>query len=416
MFSSCHRLHDLFRADAQEIYEEFTEVEIDGNLEDLLERGWTWNEFHSFVSGKVVWTARNTYVAVRSRQQYSISGFHDAVLSINTTFWGQKLAVYAPTPAEAKYTLDTLLLLLAVSDIPHLEISADFELILPVSTSALEYFLTQNQSVQRLCFERLSLNEEHCRTLATTGGENNRTIDLKSCRLNDEGAAFVESIRENKGPSSLSFSRLGMSHTNLLALTEALGTTSCLRTLELKDLRLSESQMYAFAKAFKNNVGLVSVDLAGNEISDNNWEVLTGSIRIHDSLECVRLERTSGSAWISEHVLSSERKKQRTLSILAMLETNVVLKGIQMSTNEIDHETMPMIDARLVINRNRRRVRALVKVDNHARGFVLQQAVIFVRLYPDLIWMILSQNIDVVCNTSTQHESRVLQANNTLER
>jgi hypothetical protein len=404
MFSSCHRLHDLFRADAQEIYEEFTEVEIDVRLEDLLERGWTWNEFHSFVRGKVVWTARNTYVAIRSRQQYSISGFHDAVLSIDTTFWGQKLDVYSPTPAQAKYTLDTLLLLLAVSDIPHLEISADFELNLPISSSALEYFLTQNQSVQRLCFERVALNEEHCRTLATADGESNRTIALNSCRLDDEGVAFVESIRENKGPSSLSFSRLGMSHTNLLALTEVLGTTSCLRTLELKDLKLSESQVCAIAKVFKKNVGLVSVDLGGNEISDKNWEVLTSSIRNHDSLEYLGLERTSGSAWISEQVLSAERKKQRTLSVLAVLETNIVLKGIHMSTNEIDNESMSMIDARLVINRNRRRARALAKVDSHARGFVLQQTVSFVRLYPDLIWMLLSQNIDVF-NTSTQHES-----------
>jgi hypothetical protein len=405
MFSSCHRLHDLFRADAQEIYEEFTEVEIDGRLEDILERGLTWNEFHSFVRGKVVWTARNTYVAVRSRQQYSISGFHHAVLSINTMFWGQKLDVYAPTPAQAKYTLDTLLLLLAVSDIRLLEISADFEVTLPVSTSALEYFLTQNQRVQRLCFERVSLNEEHCRTLATTDEENNRSIDLKSCRLIDEGAAFVESIRDNKGPSNLSFSRLGMSHTNLLALTEVLGTTSCLRTLELKDLRLSESQISAIAKVFKLNVGLMSVDLAGNEISDNNWEVLTGSIRNHDSLENIGLERTSGSAWISEHVLSAERKNQRTLSVLAMIETNIVLKGIHMSTNEVDHETMPMIDACLVINRNRHRARALAKVDSHARGFVLEQTLSFVRLYPDLIWMLLSQNIDVAFNNnSTQHE------------
>jgi hypothetical protein len=52
------------------------------------------------------------------------------------------------------------------------------------------------------------LTEQHCRTLAKTGGENNRTIAMKSCRLNDEGAAFVESIREKKGPTSLSFSRL----------------------------------------------------------------------------------------------------------------------------------------------------------------------------------------------------------------
>lgn len=405
MFSSCHRLHDLFRADAQEIYEEFTEVEIDGRLEDILEAGLTWKEFHSFVRGKVLWTARNTYVTVRSRQQYSISGFHHAVLSINTLFWGQKLDVYAPTPAQAKYTLDTLLLLLAVSDIPLLEISADFELTLPISTSALEYFLTQNQSVQRLCFERVSLNEEHCRTLARTGEANNRTIDLKSCRLNDEGAAFVESIRENKGPSNISFSRLGMSHTNLLALTEVLGTTSCLRNLELKDLKLSESQICAIAKVFKKNVGLVSVDLAGSDISAINWERLTTSIRNHDSLEYLGLERTSGSAWISEHVLSAEGKKQRSLSILAALKTNVVLKGIHMSTNEIDQETMPMIDALLVINQNRHRARALAKVDSHARGFVLGKTLSFVRLYPDLIFMMLSQNIDVAFNNSTQQES-----------
>jgi hypothetical protein len=409
MFSSCSRLHDLFQADAQEIYEEFTEVEIDGRLEDILETGLTWNEFHSFVRGKVVWTARNTYVAVRSRQQYSISGFHHAVLSINTMFWGQKLDVYAPTPAHAKYTLDTLLLLLAMSDIPLLEISADFAVTLPISTSALEYFLTQNQSVQRLCFERVSLNEGHCRALATTDEENNRTIDFKSCRLNDEGASFVESIRENKGPSNLSFSRLGMSHTNLLTLTEVLGATSCLRTLELKDLRLSENQICAIAKVFKKNVGLVSVDLAGSEISANNWEILTGSIRNHDTLEYLGLERTSGSAWISEHVLSAEQKRQRSLSILAVLVTNAVLKSIPMSTNEIDHETMPLIDARLVINQNRHRARALAKVDSHARGFVLEQTVSFVRLYPDLIFMLLSQNIDVAFNNSTQHESECRQ-------
>jgi hypothetical protein len=119
MFSSTHRLHDLFRADAQEIYQEFTELEIIGRLEDLLELGWTWNEFHSLIGGKVVWTARNMYVAVRSRQQYSVSGFHDAVISIDTTFWVQKLDVFAPTPAQAQYTLNILLQLLAVvSDNP----------------------------------------------------------------------------------------------------------------------------------------------------------------------------------------------------------------------------------------------------------------------------------------------------------
>jgi hypothetical protein len=406
MFSSCSRLHDLFHADAQEIYEEFTEFEIDGRLEDILETGITWQEFHKFVRGKVVWTAGNTYVAVRSRQQYSISGLHHAVLSIDTMLWGQKLDVYAPTPAQAKYTLDTLLLLLAVSDIPLLEISADFEVSLPISTSALEYFLTQNQSVQSLFFERVLLNEEHCRILATIDEENNRTIDFRSCRLGDEGAAFVESIRENKGPSNLSFSRLGMSHTNLLALTRALGTTSCLRNLELKDLRLSESQICAIANVFKKNVGLVSVDLEGNEISADNWEILTGSIRNHASLEYLGLERTSGSAWISEQVLSAKRKKQRSLSMLAVLETNVVLKGIHMSTNEIDDDIMPLIDARLVINQNRHRARALAKVDSYARGYVLEQTVCFVRLYPDLIFMLLSQNIDVAFNNSTQHESK----------
>jgi hypothetical protein len=63
-------------------------------------------------------------MACRSRQQYSISEFHHAVLSIITMFWGQKLDVYAPTPSAGR--THSTRYIASRGDIPLLEISADF--------------------------------------------------------------------------------------------------------------------------------------------------------------------------------------------------------------------------------------------------------------------------------------------------
>lgn len=403
MFMSSRRLHDLLRADAQP-YQDFTELGVDGRLEEMLERGWTWNEWISFVRGnvqrsKVVWTSRNTYVAVRSRQQYGISGLYSLVLSIETSFWGTKLDVYAPTAADAKATVDILMQLLAMIVIPLLKISANAEVeaVLPISRGSLEYFLSQNQSAERICFERVTLTEEHCRALAQADERNCRMIALENCRLGDEGAAFVHSIRANQGPSSLSLFRIGVSHANILGLADSLRMTTCLRTLELRDIGLDEEQVFALVSSLQGNVGLISIDLRGNQISERNWHVLMDSVRGHATLEYLGLESTCGLGYITENMMTRMARKRRTRAVETMLLTNKALTGIDLSVNEFDEECMETVNACLIINKNRHRADALIRIpDPNVRGYVLGQTLSFVRLYPDLMWMFLSQNLDVV--------------------
>jgi hypothetical protein len=203
----------------------------------------------------------------------------------------------------------------------------------------------------------------------------------------------LESIRQNRGPTGLNRVNLD---THRLAF--ALRGNSRVSTFSPCMLFTSGEDCHVFFRALAENEGLVKLDISGVHISDENWDVLWQSVSHHPKLENLDL----GDA--VDHGLIDTAKTRRTQAIVDALRVNTVLNTVQLDRRECDLEMLDnMVRPRLLVNRYGPRVAAIVGERGTWQRKILGRALASVSSNPNLIWMMVSGNVNVICGR-TPHE------------
>jgi hypothetical protein len=167
-------------------------------------------------------------------------------------------------------------------------------------------------------------------------------------------------------------------------------------------------------RALANNRGLVELNLEDISISDQNWSILCESMKAHPTLTTLGLEDTR--PWSPDGVptiMSDEQKIHRTRALAEMMKENKAVHTVFFSANDRDQQIYTEeIHPYRVTNIYRPRVLDVKKTqDRPFREKVLGRAVYSVRSNPNLVWMLLSENVDAFIRSEEEEEEEEEESN-----
>jgi hypothetical protein len=229
-------------------------------------------------------------------------------------------------------------------------------------------------------------------------------LHICNCSLADDAAgAFVECLQSARGPVSLHYCIIDSQ-----IIANALTGDSRVTRFRPSDFDGTDgSGMAIFIRALANNRGLVNLDLGGCSISDENWTILFQSLQAHPTLTSLNLCATRPwSPADGRIVLTDDQKTRRTRTIAEMVQENTILQTITLSEHERDqHIYTQEIHPYLVTNQYRPRVLAVKKtIERPFREKVLGRALDCVKSNPNLVWMLLSENVDAIVRSEEEEE------------
>jgi hypothetical protein len=242
------------------------------------------------------------------------------------------------------------------------------------------------------------LREESCRALAAA---DLRNLELSSsCWSVDGGAALVESVREGRGPRGLTIGRqLFDSPERFISFINALRGNTYLQRLDLSNIASGEGSPQALAGALLENRELIHFGLDRCRFNGHCWSELMAAISTHPTLRTLNFRGIHNR---DDRVYSnSSEKRDRTNAIENMLLVNKHIDEIpfccEVSFDRNDWDAL--VAPRVECNLHRKRLSPIPKIKTlSTRAAVVGRALVRVEKKPSLIWMVISQNYDVICN------------------
>jgi hypothetical protein len=383
--------------------EGWTEIELlpGLELENILATGVTWDEFLIFLRHKMVWMTPDVYVCPMYLAHIGDQQF----LCIGA--YGRNRLCVRVTPdmaaAVATATCDFVLRLFATTEERDLFIEG-YTVSTSLSGAGLSLFFQESRScLRKVTLHGTTLNEDQCRALATMS---RLDVELKisNCYLAEDAAgAFVECLKSDRGPVKLSFCVIDSQ-----ILANALAGDSRVTELRLYRRETNNADMAILFRALANNRGLEDFYLYGCAISNDNWSVLCESLQAHPTLANLDLRATRPMSPADDIriTLSAEQKAHRTRLIAEMMKENKGLHTIHFCASErVDKIYTEAIRPYLVTNQYRPRVNAIKKTkDRPFREKVLGRALYSVRSKPNLVWMLVSENVDAFVRSEEEEE------------
>jgi hypothetical protein len=264
-------------------------------------------------------------------------------------------------------------------------------------------FSESRDDLRKVVLCDMVLSEDLCLALAIMS-RLDVELNVRYCKLADDAAgAFVECLQSDRGPVNLHYCRID-SQILANALTGDSRVTRFQPDFDGTDHADTTAILF---RALANNRGLVDFEFRNHSISDENWTILCQSLQAHPTLTSLDLEDTR--PWSPDGVptiLSDEQKIHRTRALAEMIQENAVLQTITLSEHERDgHIYTQEIKPYLVTNQYRPCVLAIKKTkDRPFREKVLGRAVYSVRSNPNLVWMLLSENVDAFVRSEEEEE------------
>jgi hypothetical protein len=377
--------------------------------ENVLATDITWEDFHLFCRGKVVWMTPGVYVCFQYLGDPLVLSLRGDLGGIHTT--NLRVHVTEGTAAAASTaTCDFALGLLATSDKRDVYISGIHrELSRPLSGETLSLFFQQSRScLRKVNLSHMALTEDQCRALATMSRLEVELVMYNCSLANDAAGAFVECLQSDKGPVELSYCEIDSQ-----ILASALTGKSSLTRLEL--LPTNDTEHGISFRALANNRGLLDLNLYNHNISDENWTILCESLQAHPTLTSLDLQSTWPRSPTGGRitVTDDDQKTRRTRALAEMVQHNTVLLTIDLSEVGRDEqiytaEIIPYLET----NRYRPRVVAVKKtIARPFREKVLGRALYCVKSNPNLVWMFLSENVDAFVRSEEEEveESNIIE-------
>jgi hypothetical protein len=247
-------------------------------------------------------------------------------------------------------------------------------------------------------------SKDQCLALATMS-RLDVEVTISHCKLVDVASgAFVEYLHQSdRGPV-----KMDMCEIDNQILANALAGDSRVTSFRPSDFDgTDDADMAILFRALANNRGLVDLDLYGDPISDENWSTLCDSLQAHPSLTRIELYSTTRrNPAGGKIVLTDDQKTRRTRVLVEMMQHNTVLHTIELFRSERDDKIYTEeIQPYLVTNLYRPRVLAVKKtIERPFREKVLGRALDCVKSNPNLVWMLLSENVDAIVRSEEEEE------------
>jgi hypothetical protein len=366
-----------------------------------------WDAFHSFARQKLVRMTPAVYLCNINLNTDQV------VLSLGASGGTTFLGVFV-TPdtaaAVATATCDFLVRLLATCEEHELYIrGGGIAAPAPLSGASLSLFFQESRDdLQKVVLIAMTLSEDLCLALATMS-RLDVELTMDNCSLADDAVdAFVEFLQSDRGPI-----KLQMCEIDSQILANALTGDSRVTSFKPASGGLTDDAEAGLFRALANNRGLGNLNMQNHSISDENWTILCQSLQAHPTLTSLNLigtwPRSPADDWRrprSSISLSAEQKTLRTRLLRDMVQHNTVLQTIDLHVSERDeHIYTQEIQPYLVTNLYRPRVLAIKKTkDRPFREKVLGKAVYSVRINPNLVWMLLSENVDAFVRSEEEEE------------
>jgi hypothetical protein len=377
-----------------------TEVELLPGLtiENIRATRLPWNSFHRFLRKKIVWMTSGVFVC----NAYLHNRGDPLVLFLGCDASNTRLCAHVTrgtAAAVATATCDFLVCLLATCEERDLRILGYDNPLAPLSGAALSIFFQESRdSLQKVNLRDITLSEDQCLALATMS---RLDVELKVdwCSLADDAAgAFVEFLQSDRGPVEMNWCRID-SQIIANALTGDSRVTSFKPASGLTD-----DAEAVFFRALANNRSLVNLDLRNHYISNENWTFMCQSLQAHPTLTSLFLLRTLPRSPAGAAIIFSD--EQRTRALAEMMQTNTVLQTIELLASERNNQIYTKeIRPYLVTNLYRPRVHKIKKTkDRPFREKLLGRALHSVRRNPNLVWMLLSENVDAFVRSEEEEE------------
>jgi hypothetical protein len=257
-------------------------------------------------------------------------------------------------------------------------------------------FLSQHRLESlRLLHVRLH-HEESCRAVAAADLQN---LQLCVVGLVDGGEALVESVRDGRGPRGLRLRRnLFDSAERFISFINALRGNTYLQRLDLSELSSGDGSSQALAGALLSNKGLVHFGLDRCFLGGRCWSELMAAISTHSTLRMLKFQNICNA---DEQYLSSSEKRDITKAVANILVVNKYIDEIPFCCEySFDWDDWDALVApRAECNLYRKRIPLIQKIKAlSTRAAVVGRALVRVEKNPSLVWMVLSQNHDVVCS------------------
>jgi hypothetical protein len=238
-------------------------------------------------------------------------------------------------------------------------------------------------------------HEETCRVLAAADLQN---LELHCRRLPDGGATLFESVREGRGPRGLTIWRqLFDSAERFFSFINALRGNTYLERLHLSNIHADGSPQ-ALARALLENKGLIHFGLDRCTLDGNCWSELMAAISTHPTLRTLNFP---GIRNVDGLPPSSSEKRDKTKAVADMLLVNKHIDEISSFCKfSFDRDAWDTLVApRVQCNLYRKRLSPIPKIKAlTTRAAVVGRALARVESKPSLVWMVLSQNHDIVCS------------------
>jgi hypothetical protein len=260
--------------------------------------------------------------------------------------------------------------------------------ILPFDEGHFRLFLSQHRLESLILLWIRLRHEESCSYLAAA---DLTYLELRSCELADGGAAHVESVREGRGPRGLSIGRNQFDSTErFLTFINALRGNAYLERLDVHNMCSGDGSPQALASALLENKGLVHFGLHRCRLDDHCWSKLMAAISMHPTLRTLKFRDVSSS---------SSTNRDRTKQIANMLLVNKHIDEIPFSVSFDRDDWNALVAPCLECNLYRKRFDVIPKIQEPStRAAIVARALARVEKKPSLVWMVLSQNHDVVCS------------------
>jgi hypothetical protein len=249
-------------------------------------------------------------------------------------------------------------------------------------------FLSQHK-LESLYLYMIDLNSQvSCRAVAI---REVRCLMLEGCRLEDEGAALVESVRQGRGPKELCFhgNPFG-SIDSFVTFMNALRGNDHLERLLITSID-NHQEKRALAAALHANKGLVHLKVEFHTMEDSGWTELLGAISLHPSLRSLdlRTHRTD---------IDLKKRRQFTLAVADMLSVNDRVEAMSFHDKTFDKDKWDAyVSPRLECNLYRKLLLSIQEIgEASTRAAVLARALAKFARKPHLVWMLLNQNHDIL--------------------
>jgi hypothetical protein len=421
LFSPCTRYRDIAESQLRQVPrlqyggnpEGLRELNLDVSIEELLsaQLAFTYADLYAMLGNDetVVWlTPHAAIMRPGGRAHHCIPSLLAYRLSINA----DGKVIYIITNSSAArlemFAVAGRLLAANASEVCELDVNSlcRRHQVFDFAPTYFGYLMKQCQNLKVLTITNIAMDEDQIRALGTVSlSRPDLEIKLVSCRISGASAdALVEILKQNQGPTELRGCDI-----DYVILADGLRGNSRLKKLwAFCFARPHEDRnpgIVAITNALRDNKGLLYL---GMPMSDESWGTVCDSLKIltHPTLQVLDLETIYETIYSYgfDRALLKRRTSVLVQALVAMLKVNMSIHTISWNPHcSSSRELMQgSVAPYLETNRFRPRLLAIQRCRPFPyRGKVLGRALLATRTNPNLFWMLLSGNTEIIFPSTT---------------